>query len=255
MMRARSASSPSPPAPLRATVPLSAPDTSARRRRIAFSILSPDGSSDDDDSAAGAPPETSPLSPAGGARALDVEGGTPPRAALGTPAAPAPPFRERVLDEFYMWEPGDRATVALLMRGMPLPVTFGFPGTDGGVWSNLREFVGLFHPFVSIFRVHPLCPFSAKERLVVFFCSVAFNFLWTAFTEHHRAALVDRDRNQLERTSVEIKMFRIRSRWSIWDEFGERDHSQTSGDLRSREAHSVSRNEPKRPHFERARAL
>ena len=55
--------------------------------------------------------------------------------------------------------------------------------------------------------------------------------------------------------SVEIKMFRIRSTWSMWDEFGERDRSQTSRDLGSREAHSVSRNEPERPRFERARAL
>jgi len=53
-------------------------------------------------------------------------------------------------------------------------------------------------------------------------------------------------------SGVEI---RIRSTWSIWDEFGERDRSQTSRDLGSREAHSVARNEPKRPRFERARAL
>jgi len=39
------------------------------------------------------------------------------------------------------------------------------------------------------------------------------------------------------------------------DGSGERDHSQTSGDLRSREAHSVSKNEPKRPQFERARRV
>ena len=48
---------------------------------------------------------------------------------------------------------------------------------------------------------------------------------------------------------VEIKMFRIRSTWSILNGCGERDHSQNSGDLGSRDEHSVSRNEPKRPRF------
>ena len=82
------------------------------------------------------------------------------------------PFRERVLDAFFLFESGDRATVALLMRGMPLPATFGFPGTDGGVLSNFVGFVKNFHPCISIFTVHPLCPFSARERFVVFVCSV-----------------------------------------------------------------------------------
>lgn len=64
---------------------------------------------------------------------------------------------------------------------MPIPVSFGLPNTpSGGMLSNLREFVFLFHPVVSICFVHPLCPFSAKERLIVEFCSVAFNFVWTA---------------------------------------------------------------------------
>ena len=33
--------------------------------------------------------------------------------------------------------------------------------------------------------VHPLCPFSGRERFVVFVCSVAFNFLWTACTTYN----------------------------------------------------------------------
>ena len=37
--------------------------------------------------------------------------------------------------------------------------------------------------------MHPLCPFTAKERFVVFFCSVAFNFVWTAFMEYHRGKI------------------------------------------------------------------
>ena len=102
------------------------------------------------------------------------------------------PFRDRILDQFFLDEPGDRDTVILLMRGMPLPVTFGFPGCPGGaIWENYVGFVRNFHPSISIACVHPLCPFSAKERLVVFLCSVAFNFLWTAFTTYHENAVED----------------------------------------------------------------
>ena len=79
--------------------------------------------------------------------------------------------RERVLDELYLTEPGNKATVELLMRGMPMPVTFGLPETDGTLASNAWGFVKLFHPAISICYVHPLCPFSSKERLVVFICS------------------------------------------------------------------------------------
>lgn len=91
--------------------------------------------------------------------------------------------REKVLDELYLGEVGNKATVTLLMRGMPTPVTFGFPGTDGSLGSNVWGFVCLFHPLISVWKVHPLCPFSGKERLVVFVCSVAFNFLWSTFIE------------------------------------------------------------------------
>ena len=43
-------------------------------------------------------------------------------------------FRDTVLDFFFLREPGDRETVTLLMRGMPIPATYGFPdtGTDRG---------------------------------------------------------------------------------------------------------------------------
>ena len=63
--------------------------------------------------------------------------------------------------------------------------------TEHGWWYpiNAREFTYLFHPLVSVFKVHPLCPFTAKERFVVFFCSVAFNFVWTAFMEYHRGKI------------------------------------------------------------------
>ena len=62
----------------------------------------------------------------------------------------------------------------------PTPVCFGFPGSDGSLASNAWGFVKLFHPSISIAFVHPLCPFSGKERFVVLICSVAFNFLWSA---------------------------------------------------------------------------
>ena len=51
----------------------------------------------------------------------------------------------------------------------------------------MREFlrvVANFHPLLSVWMVHPLCPFSGG-RFVVFICSVAFNFLWTACTTYN----------------------------------------------------------------------
>ena len=135
--------------------------------------------------------------------ARSKESTTPPAqeledVSLETPRAEAEPheyprsprdFRERTLDRFYLHDNGDRETVRLLMRGMPIPCTYGLPNTDGSILTNAREFTYLFHPLVSVFKVHPLCPFTAKERFVVFFCSVAFNFVWTAFMEYHRGKI------------------------------------------------------------------
>lgn len=86
---------------------------------------------------------------------------------------------EKHLAALFLILPGNRATIKLLMRGMPVPATFGFPGTDGTLASNVRAFVCQFHPFISIWLAHPLHPFSRKERCLVFLCSVAFNFFWT----------------------------------------------------------------------------
>ena len=119
----------------------------------------------------------------------DVSLETPQQTITNEPPREPQDFRERTLDRFYLHDNGDRETVRLLMRGMPLPVTFGLPNTDGGILTNAREFTYLFHPLVSVFKVHPLCPFTAKERFVVFFCSVAFNFVWTAFMEYHRGRI------------------------------------------------------------------
>ena len=56
----------------------------------------------------------------------------------------------------------------------------------------------------------------------------------------------------LVKISVEIKMFRIRSTWSNSNGFGERDRPDL--EISSRDDHR-SKNEPKRPHFERARRV
>ena len=148
------------------------------RRRITFA--------ETDDSSARSKESTTP--PAQELEDVSLE---PPRAEAEPHEYPRSPrdFRERTLDRFYLHDNGDRETVRLLMRGMPIPCTYGLPNTDGSILSNAREFTYLFHPLVSVFKVHPLCPFTAKERFVVFFCSVAFNFVWTAFMEYHRGKI------------------------------------------------------------------
>lgn len=99
--------------------------------------------------------------------------------------APSQSAKRNALSTLYLCQPGNRDTVHLLMTGMPVPATFGYPDTDGTVWSNYKAFVKQFHPLISICKAHPLSPFTRKERLVVFCCSVAFNFLWSAFTAYH----------------------------------------------------------------------
>ena len=134
-----------------------------------------------------------PPAPAPGARAEDGEeerryviSDTPggrPRTRRESSVLSSKPFRDRVLDSMFLLGKGDRETVRLLMRGMPVPVTYGFPNTSGGLCGNFAGFVRNFHPLLSVWMVHPLCPFSGRERFVVFICSVAFNFLWTGL--HH----------------------------------------------------------------------
>ena len=43
--------------------------------------------------------------------------------------------------------------------------------------ANAFEFVKQFHPSISICYVHPLHPFTARERFIVYMCTVAFNFV------------------------------------------------------------------------------
>ena len=103
------------------------------------------------------------------------------------------------------------ATVAreftFLRRGMPVPVTFGFPDTDGTAWGNYKAYVELFHPLISIRQVHPLCPFSKRERLVVFLCSLAFNFLWSEAFIHH-AFGIKRGLEKTDAVSWQVRQFR-----------------------------------------------
>ena len=56
---------------------------------------------------------------------------------------------------------------ALALTGMPLPTSFGFPGSDGTFCSNFYHFLINNHPFFSIFGAHPMHPFNRYERSVV----------------------------------------------------------------------------------------
>mmetsp|Transcript_3225 Transcript_3225/g.9699 ORF Transcript_3225/g.9699 Transcript_3225/m.9699 type:complete len:343 (-) Transcript_3225:114-1142(-) len=47
--------------------------------------------------------------------------------------------------------------------------------------ENWTQFVKNFHPAISIFTCDPIHPFTARERFVVYICTIAFNFLLTAF--------------------------------------------------------------------------
>lgn len=91
---------------------------------------------------------------------------------------------------------------------MPVPVTFGFPETDGTAWGNYKAYVELFHPLISIRQVHPLCPFSKRERLVVWICSLAFNFLWSEAFIHH-AFGIERGLAKTNAESWQVRQFRF----------------------------------------------
>ena len=144
------------------------------------------------------------------------------------PPEPAPPpsprrraeseHARRVLETLFLTLPGNRDTVRLLMRGMPVPCCFGFPNTDGTWLSNWRAFCCQFHPTVSIFYAHALHPFSRKERLVVFVCSVAFNFLWTDFTiriaSRHVMDVDEYERGEPDSTS-QVALYTIKYAFTI----------------------------------------
>lgn len=102
-----------------------------------------------------------------------------------------PRHRPDPFELLFLSEPANVETITLLMRGMPLPCTYGFPGTNGTMSSNYVQFVYNFHPLISIFTAHPLHPFTRKERFVVFVCSVAFNMLWSTYLAFHRNKVVD----------------------------------------------------------------
>lgn len=98
--------------------------------------------------------------------------------------------RRDPLKLLYLRERENIETVRLLMRGMPIPCTYGFPGTDGTIFSNYTQFIKQFHPLISVWTAHPLHPFSRKERAVVFVCTVAFNMLWSTYLALQRNKVV-----------------------------------------------------------------
>ena len=69
----------------------------------------------------------------------------------------------------------------LLLRGMPTPASFGFPGSDGTLWSNWLYFVMNNHPLFSACFAHELHPFTRFERALVYVCSVIFSWILNRF--------------------------------------------------------------------------
>ncbi len=55
-------------------------------------------------------------------------------------------------------------------------IVYGYPKTDGSVFSNYLSFMLQQHPLLSICCAHRLHPFSRQKRLVVLFCVLAFAF-------------------------------------------------------------------------------
>lgn len=86
---------------------------------------------------------------------------------------------------------GARELVRFLMRGMPVPATFGYPGTDGSWLANYVGYLSNINPVVSPFLAHPMHPFSRVERAVVWYCSTIFLFAWS-FTEEASSAFDER---------------------------------------------------------------
>ena len=69
----------------------------------------------------------------------------------------------------------------LLLQGMPLPSSYGFPKTDGSFLSNWLAFCLNNHPLFSAFFAHPLHPFTRFERLFVYICSVIFSWILNTY--------------------------------------------------------------------------
>lgn len=51
---------------------------------------------------------------------------------------------------------------------------YGFPYSDGTVFSNYKHYVFNNHPFISIFLVNSAHPYNRKRRIIVFLCTLAF---------------------------------------------------------------------------------
>ncbi|KAJ1639892.1 hypothetical protein T492DRAFT_40937 [Pavlovales sp. CCMP2436] len=71
----------------------------------------------------------------------------------------------------------DRETMFLLLENS----SFGYPGTDGTLFSNYVAYCLNRNPAVSIICAHPLHPFTRPERLVILLCSFCWAFYLSSF--------------------------------------------------------------------------
>jgi hypothetical protein len=53
-------------------------------------------------------------------------------------------------------------------------LVYGYPGTNGSLFSNYRHYVYNNHPLLSIFFMNRLNPFGRRQRLLVFIDSLFF---------------------------------------------------------------------------------
>jgi hypothetical protein len=51
---------------------------------------------------------------------------------------------------------------------------YGYPGSQGTIWSNYRKYVFNQHPFLSLCCLHPKHVYSRKQRLIVYFDALCF---------------------------------------------------------------------------------
>ena len=93
------------------------------------------------------------------------------------------PSLDAHLSRLSLGNAGARDVVRFLMRGMPVPATFGYPDTDGSWCANYAAYLKNINPIVSPFGAHPMHPFSRQERAVVWYCSTIFLFGWSLSEE------------------------------------------------------------------------
>ena len=75
----------------------------------------------------------------------------------------------------------DRVLARLLLENR----SFGYPGTDGRIFSNYIAYLLNRHPVLSIFTCHPHHPFTSTERVVVLWCSIFWAFFTNTIMEFY----------------------------------------------------------------------